>query len=81
MDLKCKSNQEKLTGLIKRTEKCPHTHTPAAANEGVKQGHIEIAVIVVRCAVSGLWQDVMLCLMRQKCRQLVPDMTSSVTNN
>ena len=49
-------------------------------DEGEKQGRIEIAVIVARCAASAPWQAVMLCLMRQQCRQLVPDMTLSVTN-
>lgn len=51
-----------------------------AEDEGEKRGRIEIAVIVARCAASAPWQDVMLCLMRQQCRQLVPDMTLSVTN-
>lgn len=48
--------------------------------DGVKRERIEIAVIVARCAASAPWQDVMLCLMKQQCRQLAPDTTLSVTN-
>lgn len=51
-----------------------------AADEGGEWERIEIAAIAARCAASVPWQDVMLCLMRQPCRQLVPDRTLSVNN-
>lgn len=76
--------------------KAPYSHNQGSVNakhdrrmnrrardggdEGVNRGRVEITVIVARCAASAPQQDVTLCLMRQQCRQLVPDMTLSVTN-
>ena len=50
------------------------------SKDGVKSRCIEIAAMVGRCAASAPWQDIMLCLMKQECRQLAADMTLSVTN-